>query len=118
MQRRHDQTGPISWQDALQVWTETMRHYGVLVELGSGYCQAGKNGRSLDTCLIVKELSGTKGYKVIIRRGLAYPNRHSTTFPGTLVYHLSAIALELEKRRDDQKRALAQLPLFPEADQN
>lgn len=115
MQKRSDQAGAISWQDALQVWSETMRHYGVLIELGSGFCQAGKNGRSLDTCFVVKELSGTKGYKVAFRRPVAYPNRHSATFPGTLVYHLSAIALELEKRRDDQKRALAQLPLFPDA---
>ena len=107
MNKRSDQVGSISWQDAFQVWAETSKEYGVDIQFGAGFCQAGKYGRIFCTSILVKGLGGATAGKVVYRRPLEYPNRHAATFPGTIVYHLSAIALELEKRREPETERVA-----------
>lgn len=113
MQKRSDESGSVSWQDALRLMHEVQVDYGVHIELEHGQ-SARKGDRYYYTAsLNVKRLTGTKGFKSVHRRLVEYPNRHSATYPGTLVYHLSAVVLELERQRDEEARALAQLPLFP-----
>ena len=112
MQRNSDQAGSITWQDAMRNWYETEVHYGCHIELHKSWIERKGDRFRINACITVKRVTGTKKYKTVHQRPFEYPNRHSATFPGTLVYHLSAIALELDRQREEEARALAQMPLF------
>lgn len=114
MNKRADESGSISWQDALRLMHEVQVDYGVHIQLDAGQSTRKGDRYYYSASLNVRRLTGTKGFKSVLRRLVEYPNRHSATYPGTLVYHLSAVVLELERQREEETRALKQQPLFSE----
>lgn len=116
MQKRSDESGSISWQDALKNMHEVQVQYGVHIELEHGQSQKKGDRYYYTQSINVKRLTGQKGFKSVHRRLLEYPHRNYRTYPAALVYHLSAIVIELERQRTEENRALAQLPLFPGGD--
>lgn len=113
MNKRSDEQGAISWQDALKLMHEVQVTYGVHIEFEHGQSQKKGDRYTYTQSINVKRLTGTKGFKSVYRRLLEYPHRNYRTYPAGMVYHLSAVVVELERQRDEETRALAQLPLFP-----
>lgn len=115
MQRNRDEGGSITWQDALTAWADLQKHYGCHVFVENWLVTPGPRACRLSFCLHVKRLTGAKGFKTATRRLVEYPTRNARTFPGAIVYHLSAICLELERQQREEKDALKQTPMWSDA---
>lgn len=112
MPKHPDTSGQLSWQDALQHWKEVEREYNLSIKLERLQVLATARGFQLSGFISWSEYKSAGGSGKKNTRVVEYPNRNSRTFPGTLVHHLSAIALECERAKLEAARRLEQLPMF------
>lgn len=106
----------LSWHDAMLLWKQTEREYGVHIDFQTGVTHCDPKRYSITLCWKVKRLNGAKGYTSVYTCTMDYPSRKYRTMPAALVHTLNRIGTVLEEQRQQEQRALAQLPLFSSAD--